>query len=233
MCFQMEYGLSCQLCSAASHLNFNIKSYIQHLRLFHACQIDFKIRCGIGGCQRSYTNCGTYINHIYSIHGDSFTCKASHNQPEDDSFDEDDSSDQDDQYGSVDMQEGCDIPHNDSMGLGYSEETAQNFTARFLLGLKEKFKLTQVSLQGVIKGVTALNQQRIHSLKQEVCILYYFILFLSSIFWYVRCTRFYTIQTFLYHKFLFLKSALNSIKTHFQDLKPSICSINTTKRTLT
>ena len=74
-----------------------------------------------------------------------FTCKASHNQPEDDTFDDDDSSDQDDLYGSVDMQEGCDIPHNDSMCLGYSEETAQNFTARFLLGLK-KFKLPCYSI---------------------------------------------------------------------------------------
>ena len=199
----MEHGLSCQLCSAASHLKFNMKSYIQHLRLFHAYQIDFKIRCEIGGCQRSYTNCGTYINHIYSIHGECFTCKASHNQPQDDLIDEDgynNSSDEDGEYGSIDIREGCDIPHHGEYGSidiregcniphhgsidiwegcdiphkndshsDYSEETAQNFAARFLLGLKEKFKLTQVSLQGVIQGVTALNQRRIYSLKQEVC----------------------------------------------------------------
>ena len=182
----MEHGLSCQLCSAASHLKFNMKSYIQHLRLFHAYQIDFKIRCEIGGCQRSYTNCGTYINHIYSIHGEYFTRKASHNQPQDDLIDEDgynNSSDEDGEYGSIDIREGCNIPHHGSIDIwegcdiphqndshsDYSEETAQNFAARFLLGLKEKFKLTQVSLQGVIQGVTALNQRRIYSLKQEVC----------------------------------------------------------------
>jgi len=49
--------------------------------------------------------------------------------------------------------------------LNYSPETVQKFSASFLLVLKEKFKLTQVTLQGVIQGVTALNCQNINSLK--------------------------------------------------------------------
>ena len=65
-----EETVICSLCSAASHLRFNIKGYIQHIRLFHAHQVDFKITCGIGGCQRSFTNCGTFINHVYGVHGE-------------------------------------------------------------------------------------------------------------------------------------------------------------------
>ena len=120
----MEHGLSCRLCSAASHFKFSIKSYIQHLHLFHAYQIEFKIWRGIGGCQRSYTNCGTYINLIYLVHGECFTCKASYNQPQDDLFDEDgynNSSDEDGECGGIDMQEGCDIPHQNDDYSGNSE----------------------------------------------------------------------------------------------------------------
>ena len=76
-------------------------------------------------------------------------------------FDEDgynNSSDENGEYGSIDMQEGCDIPHQNHSHLDYSEEIAQNFVARFFLDLKEKFKLTQVSPQGVIQVVIALNQ---------------------------------------------------------------------------
>ncbi len=57
----------CKLCSAASHLKFNIKGYVQHLRLFHAHQADFRTVCGISGCPRSFTNFGTFINHVYSV----------------------------------------------------------------------------------------------------------------------------------------------------------------------
>lgn len=61
----------CKFCSAASHLKFNIKGYIQHLRLFHAHQADFRTVCGICGCVRSFTNFGTFINHVYSVHMES------------------------------------------------------------------------------------------------------------------------------------------------------------------
>ena len=60
----------CTMCSAASHLKFDISGYIKHVKIFHAYQPDFKVICGIGGCHRSYTNLGTSQNHIYGIHSD-------------------------------------------------------------------------------------------------------------------------------------------------------------------
>jgi len=62
ICYRdMEEEVICILCSATSHLKFNIKGFIQHIQLFHAHQADFHITCGIEGCQRSYTNCGTFL----------------------------------------------------------------------------------------------------------------------------------------------------------------------------
>jgi len=45
----------------------------------------------------------------------------------------------------------------------------QKSSALFLLGLKEKYKLTQVAIQGIIEGVTSITQQRISILRSQVC----------------------------------------------------------------
>lgn len=37
----MEELVSCKLCSAVSHLKFNIKGYVQHVQLFHVHQANF------------------------------------------------------------------------------------------------------------------------------------------------------------------------------------------------
>lgn len=45
-----------------------IADLLQHIRLFHAHQPCLSIRCGIGGCERTFTNFGTYQNHISGYH---------------------------------------------------------------------------------------------------------------------------------------------------------------------
>ena len=51
-----------------------------------------------------------------------------------------------------------------------SEVHLQKCSAIFLLGLKEKFKLTQVTLQGVIQSVSTLYYQNVMGLKAQVCV---------------------------------------------------------------
>lgn len=50
-----------------------------------------------------------------------------------------------------------------------SRDGLQKSSALFLLGLKEKHKLTQATVQSVVKGVTNLTQQQISILKSQVC----------------------------------------------------------------
>ena len=59
--------IKCPLCSP-SFPQFSIGEYTKHLRLFHSSAPDFKITCGINGCQRAYTNIGMFKNHLYGIH---------------------------------------------------------------------------------------------------------------------------------------------------------------------
>ena len=50
-------------------------------------------------------------------------------------------------------------------GEACSQELLHRSTALFLLGLKEKHKLTQAAIQSVVDGVTSLLQQRL-----DICI---------------------------------------------------------------
>lgn len=61
--------IACTLCTATSHLVLNVKEYIRRVKLFHAHRPDFRITCGIEGCQRVYRNPGTFFNHVYDVHG--------------------------------------------------------------------------------------------------------------------------------------------------------------------
>ena len=171
----MEEELICKLCSAASHLTFNVKGYVQHIRFFHAHHTDFNITCGIGGCQRSYTNCGTFLNHVYAVHGESSkaTCQVlsqnSGSEDHDQSINHDEYNDEEEE-GEYENY-GVELPsQNYDNQIHCSQEFLQKSAATFLLGLKEKFKLTQVSLQGIIQGVTSLNSQNISTLKTQVAI---------------------------------------------------------------
>ena len=166
-----EVLVMCKLCSAASHLRFQVKEYIQHIKLFHAHQMNFKITCDISGCKRTYTNPVSFYNHVYAVHGvekSSESCDAS---VIDASLDCDEDNDgysiHDDDEDDEDVLNDVDV--FDSQLPCSSKESIQKSSAIFLLGLKEKFKLTQISLQGVIQGVTALTQQNIGMLKSQVC----------------------------------------------------------------
>ena len=162
-------SMVCPLCSNVGHLTLNFKDLIKHLNLFHTHQPDFKVPCGIDGCSRHFTNLRTYQNHMSSVHN---CCKNiesrvfEHGSSEDvecfgcgnDNYND---SDDDNDMNTVEILNG-------------TTETAPNPTellkssALFLLGLKEKYKLMQVSVQGVINGVTSLTQQNINFLQSQV-----------------------------------------------------------------
>ena len=61
--------ISCSLCcSSGLKINVKICDYIKHLRLFHAHQTNFNFTYGIDGCLRSFTNIGTFKNHVSAMH---------------------------------------------------------------------------------------------------------------------------------------------------------------------
>ena len=155
--------LVCQLCPAerALSLPFTLKDYLRHIELFHAHQPNFRITCGIGGCQRTFHNLQTFRNHVSDHHSSDYNLT---NQPVATSSDPHDGSDTTENHD-------CNwhTVHEDSVELSTTLSTIQTSSALFLLGLKEERKLTQTALQGVIEGVTTLSRSRLSALHAEVC----------------------------------------------------------------
>ena len=168
-------NLTCSLCSAASHLRFNITDYVKHIKIFHAHDPSFKITCGIAGCQRTYNNFRTFVNHVSAMHN---TVTSASQSDLSTHCDTPNSAANDEQ--SNDEFDGGDCSFSDS-GSSYQDllftsncdslsprEMMKRSAATFLLGLKEKFKLTQTSIQGIVDGISAMNSQRISILMSEV-----------------------------------------------------------------
>ena len=175
-------AMECPLCSDAAHMKFDWRDFLKHLTLFHAHHPDFKVSCRIDGCQRSFTNIRTYQNHVSSVHNWCKGMNSSQVFTEEESTtlvrtssevsgDDENDKDADDESSSTNVNAGADHEGMESTtGLPpcCSQELLQNSSAVFLLGLKEKYKLTQTALQGIIKGVTNLTQQRISYIQSQV-----------------------------------------------------------------
>ena len=173
----MESTLTCKLCSAASHLKFNVTDYIKHIKMFHAFMPGFKVTCGIDGCLRTYSNLGTFLNHVSGVHGD--VCTRTTGiiptiNPE--VLDQDGEESEEHEHNSSDTDSSlCDSTEyehttpTDCDLQAISQEVMQKSSALVLLGLKEKFKLTQVSVQGIVQSMTGLSQQHTSVLKTQVC----------------------------------------------------------------
>lgn len=149
--------LVCPLCTH-QHLQFNLTSWLKHIKLIHSHQAGFSITCGISGCQRTFTKFRTFEGHISAIHR--HQADVTNNAPALDMA----------SGGGVELEEGDDEENDETVveeRFG-SCELQQN-SALFLLGLKEKHKLTQGAVQSLIDGVTCLSQQRLHSLFTQVC----------------------------------------------------------------
>ena len=166
LCTDMP-GLICPLCpyERTSQLNLNLTNYLKHIKLFHSHQPSFSITCGLDGCLRIFHNFRTFQVHVSAFHsGDPSQATPTYDVTVDD---------RDDIYthhsdGDGDISEGNDSDQQGDSGdisLEYLKECA----ALFLMGLKEKHKLTQVVLQGIIDGVTNLIQGHLSALHTQVC----------------------------------------------------------------
>lgn len=57
--------VKCQLCSCLSP---NLTLYVSHLRLVHSKDQSFRVVCGIGTCMEVFTAFAAYSSHIYRHH---------------------------------------------------------------------------------------------------------------------------------------------------------------------
>lgn len=128
-------------------------------------KLDLNLRtCGIHGCQRTFTNFRTFENHVSAMHRSN--CDLSSIEAENSTTTEDTESPTSSHLLDADFSEGetsdeskedfeannDPVTSDDHEAIQCSSESLQKTSALFLLGLKEKHKLTQVALQGVLEG---------------------------------------------------------------------------------
>lgn len=155
-------SLVCPICpiERTSHLDFNLTQFMKHIKLFHSHQANFTITCGLHGCLRTFQNFRTFQNHVSNYH-------AGYADTSCNTTDNDETRELDGDSGEIPDDDLA--PHlGDSSSGTVCQLTLQQSTALFLMGLKEKHKLTQVALQGVIDGATSLMQSRLSSLHAQV-----------------------------------------------------------------
>ena len=126
-------------------------------------QPSFKAICGIGGCLQSYTNIKTYTNHVYGVHDLSTNLRSESS----DSY-RGDSTTTCNNDRNLDPME-CNTEDVNSLDNDYIMKTLVhnyliicNYKDHLLyccLGLKEKYKLPQSTVQGTAHGINSLLQQ--------------------------------------------------------------------------
>lgn len=157
-------NMVCPLCPLIRKYD-NLTDYLKHVVLFHSHQPNFSITCGIGGCLRIFKNIRTFRNHISARHSGTDYLDSS-------------------RFESTNVEGNC---HGNSCSdietIDESEDIAadavqcykgdrktmlKRSSALFLLKLKEKQKLTQVTLQSIVEGVTSLFHDHLDSIRAEV-----------------------------------------------------------------
>ena len=110
---------------------------------------------------RTFRNIGTFRNHVSAHHSD-YLNFGNYSSYEDNDNEGEDIIDAFDNSGPLD---------DDATVTPFFDDTflaTKKSAALFLLSLKEKQKLTQVSLDKVIEGVTGLFQEQLSSLHSQI-----------------------------------------------------------------
>ena len=161
----MMTELLCPLCPD-SLVSFNVSGYVKHIQVFHSHQPHFSLTCGIRGCVRTFKNFGTFRNHVSAKHN--LKRVATFKPTPCNDCDEPNTSGNGDEDNTLIGDQDV-LTYESSMTSQQLEtDTLKYSAALLLLRLKEKQKLTQVALQGVIEGVTDLFQRHLSILHAQV-----------------------------------------------------------------
>ena len=143
---------TCTICQRFAYPN--LQGVMRHIGSVHAHEPYFKVTCGIGGCPRTYTNFPSFQKHIRRVHvtvlelenADSFT----------------------DPLESDTELEGV----NPGSAISETRFSLKRNAALFLLKTKDKGRVSQATLDGLVSDMTNFIQIRLNEVQQEVrCII--------------------------------------------------------------
>ena len=136
---------SCTICHRFS--SKSSKVVLRHIGSVHSYEPGFSITCGIKGCARVYTNFRSFQKHLQRKHDGAFSDQRS------DSNSGRLSDDDNQEETNLDLSFASNDPNEHEQGVSLKRSAAL-----FLLKTLEVGRVSQVTLQTVIEGVTDLFQ---------------------------------------------------------------------------
>ena len=176
--------MECSLCATCLP---SLASYISHLRLVHATDPSFNIKCGINHCSSTFKSFGGFNSHLYRHHRDALGLI----QSDEEVLDPDDGTANDSYSNIADVpllsphesfDYSCFQVESDNQStepqsmmvydiwhlLGISQEQQKRTAASFLLKLREVCRVSEKSIGDIIDGTTHLFNQAFMVSKAEI-----------------------------------------------------------------
>ena len=156
-----EKSIPCPLCHGFEDPTYSL--LWPHIRLVHATEPGFHIRCNMDSCSRTFTNMKTYDNHLsrcHFMHGrtiipEMFMSAGENNEG---TNSERDNGEENNEDLSEDSNEDT---VNATRRLPDDAETIEELkrtAACWILKIKETCKLTQSAMEEILQGVTDFNK---------------------------------------------------------------------------
>ena len=152
----------CPFCNFCSP---DIPKWFSHIRLSHASQDSFFVRCSIGNCVNVYTSFSSWNTHVYRHHRDE-VCKqptSSGDIPSTNTSGDNQTAttvisiDQEESFVDVsEPQPPTTIESDIAQLLGEDFERQERECASFLLQMKEKHSTSQVAINAIVRGCEQL-----------------------------------------------------------------------------
>ena len=152
----------CQLCNHFASLSYD--SVLRHIGAVHSHQSGFRVQCGFDSCPRILTNYHAFRRHLRKKHS---YCLKAYNP----TFNEEQLGeittlsivDASGGPGSQDVEHSCGSQHGTRSG-----SDACHSNAMYILKLKEKYKLSQTTVDSILSDTEEVAQRVVSRLQQRL-----------------------------------------------------------------
>ena len=164
MCTQvpMNSQLTCPICK--EFYAPTIQLLLPHIRFVHSLQPGFFMPCNIDGCQRTFRNFKTFTNHPYKFHMISHTASANTEMQDNNVESEDEHMDTELESTNCEDSASAANDHDNSAQFEATETECsidneiELFAAKWILKVREQYKLTQSTMESIIQDVSTMVQ---------------------------------------------------------------------------
>ena len=154
----------CPLCNFSSPTR---ALWLSHLRRVHSGDEHFSLSCGISECGASYTNCASFVSHVYRQHRDVVVSGGQSNRITADRESTDNITDEFEEPSGETLTDP-DLQHTVDNLLDIDHEVQQKKSALYLLNLKEVSGLSQSAVEHVVNETQHLFKHGVGRIRSGV-----------------------------------------------------------------